>query len=205
MKKRKNLLVVFVRNPEKGKVKKRLAEKIGKDSALELYRHLLRHTVEICRTLPVDRRVYYSDFIEREDVWKKSNFEQQIQYGDDLGERMKNAFREGFRDGYTGIVLIGSDLWELDKEILEKAFLELERYDFTLGPAQDGGYYLIGMSRLKESLFNNKNWGTDTVLQHTLQDLKEESLILLEERNDIDTVEDLKIYPELRHFINTNE
>lgn len=205
MKKSKKLLVVFARNLEKGRVKKRLAQHIGEDAALELYQYLSEHTAEICSSLSVDRKIYYTDSIPTNDTWKRLNFDQNIQRGADLGERMKNAFQNGFEEGYTSIVLIGSDLWELDKEIIEKSFYELERYDHTIGPAEDGGYYLIGMTSLNDELFLNKSWGSDTVLRDTLLDLKEKSLILLDERNDIDTLEDLRAYPELQHFIKKHD
>lgn len=199
------LLIVFVRNPIRGKVKKRLAREIGNDAALKLYQHLLEHTAQVCSSLSVDKKVYYSDFVEPKDLWKNLNFDQKVQRGSHLGERMKMAFSEGFQEGYENIILIGSDLWELDQEILENAISGIRRFQYVIGPARDGGYYLIGMNSLNSCLFEQKDWGTETVLRDTLQDLEKESLILLDERNDIDTLEDLREFPELQHLINKND
>lgn len=201
MKNQKDLLIIFTRNPEPGKVKKRLAARIGDSAALELYKFLLKHTFEVTKDLSCDKVIYYSESIEKEDIWDHNIFQKKKQSGKDLGERMKNAFTEGFEAGYSNIVIIGSDLYDLQKEDLEKAFSSLYNYDYAVGPAQDGGYYLLGMKSLNSKLFRNKKWGTDTVLQETLQDLKNEQLKLLEERNDIDTYEDLIEHPELHQII----
>ncbi|MFD2516969.1 TIGR04282 family arsenosugar biosynthesis glycosyltransferase [Salinimicrobium flavum] len=201
MKNQKGLLIIFTRNPEPGKVKKRLAARIGDSAALELYKFLLKHTFEVTKDMSCDKVIYYSESIEKEDIWDHNIFQKKKQSGKDLGERMKNAFTEGFEAGYSNIVIIGSDLYDLQKEDLEKAFSSLYNYDYAVGPAQDGGYYLLGMKSLNSKLFRNKKWGTDTVLQETLQDLKNEQLKLLEERNDIDTYEDLIEHPELHRII----
>lgn len=193
--------MIFTRNPELGKVKKRLAVDIGDKEALDLYNFLLKHTFQVTRDLPVDKVVYYSEAIQTGDIWDEANFDKAVQRGNGLGERMKNAFIEGFQKGYRNIVIIGSDLYDLQKEDLEKAYLELEQHDYVLGPAQDGGYYLIGKKSLNSTLFENKSWGSDTVLQETLKDLTKEHIILLEERNDIDTLEDLEAHPELQQYI----
>ena len=201
MNKNKDLLIIFTRNPVKGQVKKRLAAKIGDSAALELYKFLLKHTFEVTKELPCDKIVYYSEEIVPEDMWDNAIFQKKKQRGKDLGERMKNAFSEGFSEGYSKVVIIGSDLLDLQKEDLKKAFSELNRFDYVIGPAQDGGYYLLGMKSLNSELFGNKDWGTATILQQTLQDLKNEALTLLKERNDIDTYEDLKAHPELQQII----
>lgn len=193
--------MIFTRNPELGKVKKRLAVDIGDKEALDLYNFLLKHTFQVTRDLPVDKVVYYSEAIQTGDIWDEANFDKAVQSGNGLGERMKNAFIEGFKKGYRKIVIIGSDLYDLQKEDLEMAYLELEQHDYVLGPAQDGGYYLIGKKSLNSTLFENKSWGSDTVLQETLKDLTKEHIILLEERNDIDTLEDLEAHPELQQYI----
>lgn len=198
----RNLLLIFTRNPELGKVKKRLAADIGDSAALELYNLLLKHTMEVTKNLPCEKIVYYSERIEEGDIWEDSIFQKKVQRGDDLGARMRNAFSDGFDAGYSHIVLIGSDIYDLKNGDLENAFLELEVYDHVIGPAQDGGYYLIGQKSLNSTVFENKTWGSDTVLQETLKDLKNKNITLLEERNDIDTLKDLEAYPELRQHIN---
>lgn len=197
----KNLLIIFTRNPELGKVKKRLAAKIGERAALDIYSLLLQHTFEVTKNLPCDKVVYYSDFIQKKDIWENDIFQKKEQKGKDLGERMKNAFKEGFKEGYSHITIIGSDLYDLQEEDLKSAFLGLKKHNYVIGPASDGGYYLLGMNSLNSDLFRNKEWGTNTVLQQTLQEIKNEELTLLEERNDIDTYEDLKAQPELQQIL----
>lgn len=198
----KDLLLIFTRNPELGKVKKRIAADIGDSAALELYQLLLKHTFEVTKNLTCEKIVYYSERIEKGDIWENSIFQKKVQRGNDLGERMKNAFSDGFDSGYSNIVIIGSDLYDLKEEDLKTAFSKLQSYDYVIGPAQDGGYYLIGKKSLNSTVFKNKTWGSDTVLQETLIDLKNENITLLEERNDIDILHDLEAYPDLRQHFN---
>ena len=196
-----NLLLIFTRNPELGKVKKRLAAEIGDASALKLYKFLLNHTFKVVKELPVEKCVYYSEAIPQEDLWDDNIFRKKLQRGEGLGERMENAFFEAFREGYKKVVIIGSDLFDLQEEDLEKAFLALDTVDYVLGPASDGGYYLFGMKSLNSQVFRNKTWSTEHVLQETLQDLKNEKLTMLEVRNDIDYLHDLEAHPELQQII----
>ena len=193
----KELLLIFTRNPELGKVKNRLAEKIGDKAALKIYNHLLQHTVAITKNLQVVKWVFYSEEIPQEDIWDKNTFSKKLQQGQDLGERMENAFRSGFEAGFSNIIIIGSDLYDLSEEDLKKAFLTLQYSEAVIGPATDGGYYLLGLKFLTSKVFKNKAWGSNTVLQATLQDLKNHQIIQLEPRNDIDRFEDLEQHPEL--------
>ena len=199
----KELLLIFTRNPELGKVKKRLAADIGDASALKLYRFLLKHTCEVVKELQMDKCVYYSEKIPQQDLWDETLFEKQLQQGAELGERMEKAFKKAFSEGYSKVVIIGSDLYDLQEEDLKKAFLALEQSEYVLGPASDGGYYLFGMKSLNSRVFRNKTWGTATVLQETLRDLQNEKTTMLEVRNDIDYLEDLEAYPELQQIIRT--
>ncbi|MDA9577404.1 glycosyltransferase, partial [Flavobacteriaceae bacterium] len=107
------------------------------------------------------------------------------------------AFQWGFDEGFKKIIVIGTDLWEVNDSLLKKAFEKLETHDYVIGPALDGGYYLLGMKTCTPSLFKNKKWSSETVLAATLSDLNENTVFLLEEKNDIDTLEDLKNMPEL--------
>lgn len=197
----RDLLMIFIRNPEAGKVKKRLAASIGEKRALEIYQHLLTHTMEITRELPVVKEVHYSEKIEKNDIWDNSIFEKQTQKGKDLGERMENAFAQGFRRGFRRIIIIGSDMYELGEEDLLSAFSALKKFPYIIGPAKDGGYYLLGMKAFAPHLFKKKQWGTSKVLGDTLEDLGKEKVFLMELRNDIDTFEDLKDHPGLNELI----
>jgi len=198
----KKALIIFTRNPELGKCKTRLATTIGDANALNIYKFLLMHTVEITTQLKADKFVFYSDTIWKEDIWNRQVFRKKVQQGEDLGQRMANAFQELFKMGYKEIVIIGSDMHDLYQEDIEEAFQALETFDYVLGPSEDGGYYLLGMNHFNEKLFKNKSWGTDTVLRDTLIDLKNEHLQLLEERNDIDVYDDIKDEPVFQQFLN---
>lgn len=188
----KNLLLIFTRNPELGKGKRRLATTVGDKVTLEIYKFLLNHTAEITKNLYVQKTVYYSEEIWKNDVWDDNIYNKKIQVGKDLGERMANAFLDGFSNGFDKIIIIGSDMYDLSLSDLENAFKSLENHDYVIGPAEDGGYYLLGMKSFKKELFMNKNWGTSSVLQNTLNDIKKGKTKLLEPRNDVDYYEDIK-------------
>jgi hypothetical protein len=200
----KKALIVFTRNPELGKCKTRLAATIGDDSALAVYKFLLQHTVAITANLKADKFVFYSEDIHKNDFWNPEFFRKKLQTGQDLGDRMGNAFSEILNMGYEKAVIIGSDMYDLEQSDLENAFNMLDASDFVLGPATDGGYYLLGLKQLNKNIFRNKNWGTKTVLKDTLDDLTKENVGLLKERNDIDTFEDIKDEPVFRQFYSEN-
>ncbi len=197
----KKALIIFTRNPELGKVKTRLAKSVGDESALKIYKFLLKHTVEITENLNVDKYVFYTEKIYRDDLWNPDIFRKKLQNGKDLGERMQNAFSEIFGMGYEKAIIIGSDMFDLSKEDLEKAFDSLQETPYVLGPATDGGYYLLGMKELNQEIFGNKNWGSSTVLEATLNDLKGEKYVLLDERNDVDYYEDVKNIDAFQEFL----
>lgn len=189
----RKLLIVFVKNPIAGKVKTRLAASIGDNKALEVYTTLLHHTLNTSKPLENDKVVYNGDFIPLTDLWKTSGYIQQLQTGDDLGQRMMNAFKRSFQDGYHSVIIIGSDCHDLTTDILQMAFDELDRSDVVIGPARDGGYYLLGMKKLYEALFLSKTWSSTKLMAETLETINDLNLsvALLEELNDIDTEEDL--------------
>lgn len=190
-----SLLLIFVKNPELGKVKTRLAKTLGDQRALQIYHYLLSHTQKISREVSqADRFVYYSSFIEENDLWPREAFEKYRQEGADLGERMSRAFQRAFEKKYQKVVIIGSDCLELTTEILNQAFRQLDSQDFVLGPARDGGYYLMGMRQEELAVFQNKNWSTASVLQDTIKDLEARhySYALLPELSDIDHATDLE-------------
>lgn len=197
----KNLIITFTRNPELGKVKSRLAKSIGEASALEVYKILLEHTENTLKKLDCDKAVYYSVKIRENDIWNSKTYQKHQQKGDDLGERMHHAFKKGFEDGYQNIIIVGSDLYDLSTEIIEKAFNALNNHDHVIGPALDGGYYLLGMKTLHPSVFNIKNWGSKTVYNQTISKLKHQTVYVLKTLNDIDYVEDLIPYPIFKKYI----
>jgi len=190
----KNQLIIFAKNPVLGKVKTRLASTIGDKKALEVYKELLDHTCSIASKVDVEKKVYYSDFINNDDLWNNANFEQELQHGNDLGKRMSNAFKETFKSFNGKVVVIGTDCKELSTEIIDQAFSGLEYADIVIGPALDGGYYLIGMKSLEEKIFENIDWSTSAVLEQTIDkiDTKRLSFLLLKTLSDIDNEHDLK-------------
>ena len=188
----KNLLLIFTRNPVLGQCKTRLAATVGNKVALDIYRFLLNHTFAITKELPVHKHVYYSNEIWEDDIWDSLIFDKHLQSGSDLGERMANAFRNGFEDGFENIIIIGSDMYDLNMTDLKAAFNALIQNDFVIGPAEDGGYYLLGMKAYNDTVFKNKNWGKEKVFQNTMDDLKNEKVYLLKSKNDIDLYDDIK-------------
>ncbi|WP_460217814.1 TIGR04282 family arsenosugar biosynthesis glycosyltransferase [Psychroserpens sp. MEBiC05023] len=201
----KRALIIFTRNPELGKCKTRLAKTLGNQSALDIYKYLLQHTANIAKKAKADRFVFYSEAINHNDIWDSTHFNKKLQIGNDLGERMSNAFEELIQSGYDKVIIIGSDLLDLNNTLISKAFEKLEDHDVVIGPALDGGYYLLGMKTLHQSIFKNKAWGTETVRRDSLNDLQNSSVFLLKELNDIDTFEDMRHYNQLKPFYNTND
>ena len=187
------LLLIFIKNPQLGKVKTRLAASIGDQKALEVYRKLLSKTHQATSSLSCARQVWYSNFIEEDDCWAPGDYQKCLQQGSDLGDRMKNAFRQAFEDGYQGVVIIGSDCPDIKPEILKQAFTQLSQRDVVIGPSRDGGYYLLGMSSFYGRLFDGIEWSTPFVFEQTKARIKQLGLSCdtLPTLNDIDTVEDL--------------
>ena len=190
----KRALVIFVKSPVKGKVKTRLAATLGDDAALQIYHRLLEVTAKAASD--VDAKRYL--FVEGQDVFKElfpaDLFVHRPQPQGDLGARMKGAFHEVFNDGLEQVVIIGSDLPDLTSKVIEEAFSALNDNDIVFGPATDGGYYLMGMTSVFDHLFDDLPWSTDDLLAITKSRIIEagNSFVLLEERNDIDTEEDLR-------------
>ena len=146
------LVIVFVKNIKLGKVKTRLAKTIGDHGAFEVYKELVKITKNATETLGYDKHIYFSDTVI-DNKWK--NDYKTTQKGEDLGERMLNAFKNGFEAGYKKIVLIGSDLPEINANHIKKGIETLDNNEVVFGPAEDGGYYLVGMSSLIEEIFLN--------------------------------------------------
>lgn len=196
----KGLVIVFVKNIKLGKVKTRLAKTVGNESAFTIYSALVDVTERAIAHLDVDKRIYFSDAIV-ESKWP--NEHKAIQQGRDLGERMKNAFAKGFEDGYQNIVLIGSDLPTISTKIIKAGFDSLKTNDVVFGPAEDGGYYLVGLSKMQHCIFDDKPWSTTQLLEVTLEELRAKNIKFgrITTLNDIDTFEDLQSFPEFLKLI----
>ena len=234
-----NALIIFIKNPQLGKVKTRLAKTVGDEKALEIYLELSKITRENCQMLSqktqllrgqsaIQPYVFYSDFINKNDDWSNDIFEKAVQSGDDLGDRMSNAFTFILQN-YAKACIIGSDCPTLSTAILEAAFESLDNHDFVVGPSTDGGYYLLGMNvntppqysgfqdTLPKSeipipkstpphlspweyLFENMVWSTENVLSETLKRIKAQhkTVALLPELTDVDEEKDWINYLELK-------
>ena len=187
------LLIIFYRNPELGKVKTRLAATVGDAKALAIYYKLASHTRIITTEVDCDRVVYYSDYIDTEDAWSNSDFSKKLQIGSDLGARMENAIEMAFVEGYKRVSIIGTDCIELTTQIIVNAFETLRTKDAVVGPAVDGGYYLLGMNRFIPELFREKEWSTNSVCKDTINDFSRLSINYhqLSMLRDVDTEADL--------------
>tara|TARA_R110002049_G_scaffold266780_2_gene443036 strand:- start:504 stop:1133 length:630 start_codon:yes stop_codon:yes gene_type:complete len=184
------LVIVFVKNIKLGTVKTRLAKTIGDYGAFEVYSELVKITEKATKALDFDKRIYFSNAVV-DTKWQ--NEFKTVQHGVDLGERMLNAFKEGFEAGYKKIVLIGSDLPDINSTHIKNGLEALNASEVVFGPAEDGGYYLIGMSKMNTSIFINKPWSQPNLLEETLQELHNSNVTvsILDTLNDIDTYEDL--------------
>jgi rSAM/selenodomain-associated transferase 1 len=184
---------VFIKNSELGHVKTRLAKTVGDENALRIYKALIEKTKEQIKDVKAQKSIYYSSYIDNYDQFASDEYAKRLQMGDDLGERMKNTFEAAFNQGAEKAVIIGSDCWQLTEEVLNEAFSALDKSDFVIGPAVDGGYYLMGMSTFIPEVFNEKEWSTSNVLVDTLLDVQNKGLShqILRTLSDVDYEEDL--------------
>lgn len=189
----KQALLIFTKNLVYGEVKTRLADTAGKEVAFNIYKQLLQHTKEITTPVLVDKIIFYSNKVEAEDLWDNNIYSKQLQVGNNLGERMNNAFEYAFAKGYKQVLIIGTDCAEITSSIIDQAFAQLNYYDVVIGATEDGGYYLLGMQKFHHLLFNNIKWSTETVFNDTIAvcDQLKLSYYLLPKLNDIDTESDL--------------
>lgn len=194
----KRCILFYVKYPEQGRVKKRLAAHFGEELATELYKNFVldslttlsrcKASLKVCLHPPHREEVFIA--------WLGSEYAVLPQKGSDLGERMKNSFFDAWKQGYEHVILIGSDIPDLPHSLIQDAFSMLCTNDVVIGPAFDGGYYLIGFRRetFFPEGFDDIPWGTETVYMETLNKLKMGGLSVgtLPWWNDIDTPDDLK-------------
>lgn len=191
-------LIIFTRYPEPGKTKTRMIPALGEEGAAKLQRQMTENTLAKAKKLqefhPVSVEIYFAGGNQQlMELWLGADVIYRQQSEGDLGERMASAFERSFAAGMTGVVIIGTDCPDLDNQIMSEAFQWLEAHDLVLGPAQDGGYYLIGLRRLIPELFVGINWGTSQVRQQTVEIAGNLGLAIAFEPmlHDIDRPEDL--------------
>jgi len=186
---------VFLRVPEKGTVKTRLSEGLDETYVLTLYRGFVGDLLEGLHRVP-DKVLFYwpPEKRSRLENWLGKGFLFAPQRGDDLGEKMANAFEELFEKGFDAVLLMGSDIPELDSRIVSAAAELLESVDAVIGPASDGGFYLMGLRRhaFSREIFQQIPWSTGEVLTRTLKTMEVLSVVYrqLPVLDDIDTPED---------------
>jgi len=156
-------LIIFQKNAEPGKVKTRLAKDIGDKAAFEAYLQLVSYTHKVAAACEVDKLLFFSDYLENNLENYPVDYRFELQSGNDLGQKMRNAFHTFFAEGYRQLVIIGTDCPEISPDLIERAFAYLEENDAVIGPAEDGGYYLLGMKTLISGLFEGIPWSTSQV------------------------------------------
>ncbi|EOQ98408.1 transferase 1, rSAM/selenodomain-associated [Leptospira wolbachii serovar Codice str. CDC] len=192
----KNKLIIFAKQPKLGKVKTRLAASIGEEKTLKVYYELLAITKFVTSTIEVDRIVFWDHLMDGSSKEFEFGYRNEIQETGDLGFKMEIAFQKEFQSGAKKIIIIGTDCPFLTKEILQNAFAALDHSDFVLGPALDGGYYLLGMKEFSSFVFKSIPWSTEDVLSLTINSIEKnnKTVTLLDSLCDIDDIDDLKFW-----------
>ncbi|MFN2257468.1 MAG: TIGR04282 family arsenosugar biosynthesis glycosyltransferase [Desulfuromonadaceae bacterium] len=192
-------IIVMTRYPEAGKVKTRLIEELGEHGATHLHQKMAEYTIStldpLCDIQTADLWIFFSGgSTGKMQTWLGEGPEYRPQEGDTLGHRMAHAFEQVFGSGYNRAVMLGTDCPDIEGASVVKALKYLRSADVVLGPAQDGGYYLIGLNELHPGLFRNIDWGSARVLNQTSASAKELNLTpaYLAPLRDIDTPEDLE-------------
>jgi uncharacterized protein len=190
-----NCLIIFTRYPEPGKTKTRLIPALGEDGAAQLHRRMAEYTVEQARSLSCVIEIWYvGGTKELMQDWLGTDLCYREQPAGDLGDRMCGAFRSAFERGYQSVMIIGTDCPGITTAILAQGFAELQNQVIAIGPAIDGGYYLIGLQRLVPELFQGITWSTSTVFSETVAIIDKLQLptYLLPSLSDIDLPNDLQ-------------
>jgi rSAM/selenodomain-associated transferase 1 len=191
-------VILFVKLPEKGKVKSRLAQRMDEDLVLHLYENMVLDTIDTLTRGRFPFRICFTPADARDQIvaWLGNTHPSIPQTGDNLGDRMEGAFAGVFAGEEEEAILIGSDIPGLTTAVIEEAFSALLANDAVIGPADDGGYYLIGFRKksFEPGIFHDMAWSTGTVFRETMDQLHDASLKvhILPELTDIDTIEDLK-------------
>jgi uncharacterized protein len=193
----KSCLIIFAKMPLLGKVKTRLAQDLPKGVVLIFYKRLLKHVLSLAKEVRCDGRYLFLTGSESGiDFFHpyRQDYKFRRQNGRNLGQRMMSAFTYAHRQGFNRMVIIGADCPELRRNDINRAFKKLVDYDIVLGPACDGGYYLIGLSHPESKLFTKIAWSSETVLKQTITRARKlkKRVFLLRQIRDIDTISDLR-------------
>ena len=192
-----NILLIFAKNAIPGTVKTRLAKTMGDQRAMEIYLELRDHTLKQASGVECNRWLCYSRHIpdpsDPRERLPADRFEKHVQHGEDLGQRMSNMFDKAFESGAKKVIIIGTDCPDLDSDLLQNAFDQLDTKGSVIGPAKDGGYYLLGLKKSTPTVFEGITWSTETVAAETQKRLAAAGLSIaqLPTLSDVDYEEDL--------------
>ncbi|MHC4131761.1 MAG: TIGR04282 family arsenosugar biosynthesis glycosyltransferase [Planctomycetota bacterium] len=193
-----NCVLLFGKSPRDGDVKTRLADEIGSDYAVEFYKCSVEDSLTWLKSLNIHFKFYFWPPDAEESLldWLGGGLEFTAQKGNNLGEKMNNAFIDAFEDDFEKVLIVGSDSPDLPAEFINMAFDELKNHDAVIGPSSDGGYYLIGFKKKSfcTDVFDDILWSSSGVLEKTLDILEgqQRRVYLLPEWHDVDTLSDLK-------------
>lgn len=191
-------ILLFIKSPELGRVKSRLALEVDEETALDVYKSFVLDIAEALKKRSQPLTIYFHPWTSNESVRRclGEDFSYAPQRGEDIGERMENAFKDSFSEDIVKAVLIGSDIPDLATTVMDEAFSSLELQNAVIGPASDGGYYLIGFRKhaFLPDVFRGITWSTDSVFQQTMEIFRRfgMSVHVLPEWNDVDTLDDLR-------------
>lgn len=185
-------IIIFQKNAKLGKVKTRLAATIGDLAAFDAYQRLVKYTHKVASQSAADKILFFTNFLEEDHSNYSSDYRFELQSGEGLGDKMKYAFGKLFEEKYDRLIIIGTDCAEITPELISEAFEVLENQEVVIGPAYDGGYYLLGMRSYIPSLFKGIPWSTDQVTALTIDYLESNSISfgLLSTLSDVDFEED---------------
>lgn len=203
----KNALIIFTKNAILGKVKTRLSKDLGELETLKFYQELMKMTRNECLQVEADIHLFYSTEIIQNDLWTHPKINKHVQLNsDNLGDRMIHAFDKMFQMGYCQVVIIGTDCPYLTGATINEAFNYLSNNELVIGPAKDGGFYLLGAKSQEILNFSNIAWSTNHVLSSFLENIarKSATVKLLNIMEDIDTMDDYKRYLKFLNSVNSN-
>lgn len=196
-------LIIFCKAPIGRIVKTRLSPPLSESQRLKLYLYLLEKNIKTLGNLPFTDTILYYTPPEGSRLFERYGLKGFPQSGKNLGDRMYNALVDTFSHGYKRCVIVGVDLPEMSGEIVINAFSALDDADLVIGPALDGGYYLIGMKKPMKEIFEDIPWSTSNTLKATLKKAESIGLSfhLTQPLSDLDTPEDLKRFPDLLRLL----
>ena len=193
-------LIFFMKYPERGLVKNRLAEELGDDLTVRLYSNFVLDVLETCQMVEAETIIAYSisNNMKNKKLFWNGEFKDFPQKGDDPGKKIFNAMSEASKMGYKKCVVIGTDSPDLPAAVIGEAFEMLNECDAVIGPGSDGGYYLLGLAqdKIDPKIFEKIKWGSPSVFEDIHRNIKKCGLTnhVLPEWDDIEDINDLKRY-----------